>query len=118
MDTDWYPHRRIYVLCRPSSYCMMATAKTDVTEAEQDTYTSSSLSKFAWQSDPFGERGFLHVVFRSGERYVYIGVSEDTAEELRSRAHNPSEHGSSVGEFFHAKIRNEFKRKNEDYQHL
>lgn len=97
---------------------MMATQKTDVTEGEQDTYTSSSLSKFVWQQDPFGEHGFLHVVFRSGERYVYIGVPEDTAEGLQERAYNPSEHEDSVGEFFHENIRNKFKRKNEDYQRL
>jgi len=97
---------------------MVATQTTDVTEEEQDTYTSSSISKFAWQADPFGEHGFLHVVFRSGERYVYIGVPEETAEELQDRAYDPSGHEKSVGEFFHANIRNEFKRKNEDYQRL
>lgn len=97
---------------------MMATQKTDVTEEEQDTYTSSSLSEFTWRADPFGEHGFLHVVFCSGERYVYIGVPEKTANQLQDRAYNPSKHENSVGEFFHAEIRNKFKRKNEDYQQL
>lgn len=97
---------------------MMATQKTDVTEGEQSTYTSSSLSRFAWQEDPFGDHGFLHVVFRSGARYVYIGVPENLAEQLQRRAYTPSQYEDTVGEFFHKKIRNEFKRKNEDYQRL
>ena len=97
---------------------MTVTKTTDVTGQNQDTYTSSSLARFAWQEDPFGESGFLHVVFQSGERYVYIGVPEEEAEKLQDRACNPDEYVDTVGEFFYNQIRNEYKQKNEDYQQL
>ena len=97
---------------------MTVKQKTNVTAENTDTYTSSSLARFAWREDPFGDLGFLHVVFQSGERYVYIGVPEEEAEELRGRAYYPDRYTDSVGKFFYKNIRNKYQRKNEDYQKL
>lgn len=96
----------------------MTTQTTDVTSAEPSTYTSSSLARFAWNEDPFGDNGFLHVEFQEGGRYVYIGVPEELAEGLHKRAENPDDYEDSVGEFFYSRVRNRFDRRGEEYKAL
>jgi hypothetical protein len=97
----------------------MATShQTDVTESNPETYNSSSLSRFAWTPNPFGKNGFLHVVFNDGSQYIYFNVPSRIAEELEDRSYNPQNYENSVGQFFYEQVRNEFDRRNEEYQKI
>lgn len=98
---------------------MTTTAyETDVTSSEPETYNSSSLSRFAWTPNPFGDNGFLHIVFNDGSQYIYFNVPEEIAEELESRSYNPDQYDESVGQYFYTNVRNEFDRRNEQYQKI
>jgi hypothetical protein len=77
-------------------------------------YTSSMLNRFAWSEDPQGTAGLLFVEFDSGDEYVYYGVPRNLYTELKERAEHPDadrEDDSTVGEFFHREIRQEFDKR-------
>lgn len=90
----------------------------ETTPADEETYNSSSLARFAWDPNPIGQNGTLHVEFQSGEQYIYLGVPEHLAEELRKRAYNPEQFAKTVGQFFYSNIRNRFRTKGSDYAHV
>lgn len=62
--------------------------------------------------------GILHVEFRNGGQYIYMGVPRHLAEELKMRAHEPENFSDSLGQFFYKNIRNQFERKGRDYAKL
>lgn len=91
---------------------------TDLTSSNPETYTSSSIARFSWDNNPLGPKGSLHIEFQSGEKYIYLNVPEEIAEELEERATNPDEYVDSVGQFFYNNIRNVFERRGKDYVRL
>jgi hypothetical protein len=91
---------------------------TDLTRDNSETYDSSIIARFSWDNNPLGPKGTLHVEFQSGEKYVYMKVPKALADELEDRANNPQNHRDSVGQFFYQNIRNEYKRKGQDYVRL
>jgi hypothetical protein len=62
--------------------------------------------------------GFLVVEFQNGDTYIYMGVPEETSNELEDRAKNPEDYEDSVGQFFNANIRKHFHRRGVDYQRM
>lgn len=91
---------------------------TETTESNPDTYNSSSIARFAWEQTLMGEHGILHVEFQSGGQYIYLGVPQRLAEELKMRAYEPEKFSDSLGQFFYKNVRNQFERKGQDYAKL
>lgn len=91
---------------------------TDLTSSDPETYESSSIARFAWENNPLGANGTLHVEFQNGGMYAYMNVPEELSQELNERSFNPDEYEDSVGQFFYNNIRNEYKRKGQDYVRL
>lgn len=91
---------------------------TDLTSSDSETYNSSSIARFSWEDNPLGPKGSLHIEFQSGEKYIYLNVPEEVAEELEERAKNPNEYADSVGQFFYNNVRNVFERRGKDYVRL
>lgn len=86
----------------------------DLTESDSETYNSSSLARFAWDTDPVGKRGLLFVEFNDGREYVYIGVPREEFERMNQLS-KPNAGEKTTGEYFMATIVTNYDEKEKDY---
>lgn len=86
----------------------------DLTEAQDETLTTSMANKMGWNNDPIGEEGILHIEFGDGSRYLYQEVSRTVALDILNRAMNPDNYEETFAQYFHNNIRTEYRYKRLD----